>query len=76
MGRLCTLDESVSLETMIERIKSHLKLSHVRLALGIGKTLGKYVFYICPAYLLIILGKNGNFWLYQYDRNVLAALRR
>lgn len=39
MGRLCTLDESVSLATMIERIKSHLKLSHVRLALGIGKTL-------------------------------------
>lgn len=38
MGRLCTLDESVSLETMIERIKKHLKLSHVRLALGVGKT--------------------------------------
>ncbi|EFB29503.1 hypothetical protein PANDA_003920, partial [Ailuropoda melanoleuca] len=39
MGRLCTLDESVSLATMIERIKSHLKLSHVRLALGVGRTL-------------------------------------
>uniref|UniRef100_A0A8D1KIZ9 NIF3-like protein 1 n=1 Tax=Sus scrofa TaxID=9823 RepID=A0A8D1KIZ9_PIG len=41
MGRLCTLDESVSLETMIERIKKHLKLSHVRLALGVGKTRGE-----------------------------------
>nr|XP_035954419.1 NIF3-like protein 1 isoform X2 [Halichoerus grypus] len=41
MGRLCTLDESVSLATMIERIKRHLKLSHVRLALGVGRTLGE-----------------------------------
>ncbi|XP_051009807.1 NIF3-like protein 1 isoform X1 [Acomys russatus] len=39
MGRLCTLKESVSLATMIERIKSHLKLAHIRLALGVGKTL-------------------------------------
>uniref|UniRef100_A0A8C5KBK9 NIF3-like protein 1 n=1 Tax=Jaculus jaculus TaxID=51337 RepID=A0A8C5KBK9_JACJA len=39
MGRLCTLDESVSVEAMIERIKSHLKLTHLRLALGVGKTL-------------------------------------
>uniref|UniRef100_A0A8C6W4F3 NIF3-like protein 1 n=1 Tax=Nannospalax galili TaxID=1026970 RepID=A0A8C6W4F3_NANGA len=35
MGRLCTLDQSVSLATMIE----HIKLSHLLLALGIGKTL-------------------------------------
>lgn len=39
MGRLCTLDESVSLATMIERIKRHLKLPHLRLALGAGRTL-------------------------------------
>ncbi|EGW05108.1 NIF3-like protein 1 [Cricetulus griseus] len=39
MGRLCTLDESVSLATMIERIKGNLKLSHLCLALGVGKTL-------------------------------------
>lgn len=39
MGRLCTLDESVSLAIMIERIKAHLKLSHLRLALGVGRTL-------------------------------------
>nr|KAF6496721.1 NGG1 interacting factor 3 like 1 [Rousettus aegyptiacus] len=38
MGRLCTLDESVSLTTMIDRIKAHLKLSHVRLALGSPKS--------------------------------------
>lgn len=43
MGRLCTLDESVSLATMIERIKQHLKLAHVRLALGAGKTLDSQV---------------------------------
>ncbi|GAB1284994.1 NIF3-like protein 1 [Apodemus speciosus] len=39
MGRLCTLDESAPLATMIERIKKHLKLSHLRLALGVGRTL-------------------------------------
>ncbi|XP_042805595.1 NIF3-like protein 1 isoform X2 [Panthera leo] len=39
MGRLCTLDEPASLATMIERIKRHLKLAHVRLALGVGRTL-------------------------------------
>ncbi|NXY88040.1 NIF3L protein, partial [Alcedo cyanopectus] len=39
MGRVCTLSEPVSLSVMIERIKSHLQLPHVRLALGAGKTL-------------------------------------
>ncbi|XP_014684693.1 NIF3-like protein 1 isoform X1 [Equus asinus] len=43
MGRLCTLEESVSLATMVERIKRHLKLSHVRLALGVGRTLESQV---------------------------------
>ncbi|XP_045415735.1 NIF3-like protein 1 isoform X2 [Lemur catta] len=43
MGRLCTLDESVSLATMIERIKRHLELSHIRLALGVGRTLESQV---------------------------------
>ncbi|XP_012511015.1 PREDICTED: NIF3-like protein 1 [Propithecus coquereli] len=43
MGRLCTLDESVSLATMIEQIKRHLKLSHIRLALGVGRTLESQV---------------------------------
>ncbi|XP_036175524.1 NIF3-like protein 1 isoform X2 [Myotis myotis] len=43
MGRLCTLDDSVSLATLIERIKRHLKLSHVRLALGAGRTLESQV---------------------------------
>uniref|UniRef100_A0A8C2M3S8 NIF3-like protein 1 n=1 Tax=Cricetulus griseus TaxID=10029 RepID=A0A8C2M3S8_CRIGR len=38
-GWLCTVDESVSLATMIERIKGHLKLSRLCLALGVGKTL-------------------------------------
>ncbi|NWS71029.1 NIF3L protein, partial [Crotophaga sulcirostris] len=39
MGRLCTLSEPVPLSDIIERIKSHLKLRHVRLAVGMGKTL-------------------------------------
>ncbi|XP_068542787.1 NIF3-like protein 1 isoform X2 [Anas acuta] len=39
MGRLCTLSKPASLSDIIERIKSHLKLPHVRLALGTGKTL-------------------------------------
>ncbi|XP_053925890.1 NIF3-like protein 1 isoform X2 [Cuculus canorus] len=39
MGRLCTLSEPVSLSDVIERIKSHLKLRHIRLAMGMGKTL-------------------------------------
>ncbi|XP_012582216.1 PREDICTED: NIF3-like protein 1 isoform X2 [Condylura cristata] len=43
MGRLCTLDESVSLASMIERVKRHLKLSHIRLALGAGRTLESQV---------------------------------
>lgn len=54
MGRLCTLDEPASLATMIERIKRHLKLAHVRLALGVGRTLGKYDPFICAVYLLIM----------------------
>lgn len=43
MGRLCTLDEPVSLATVIERTKRHLKLSHLRAALGAGRTLDSQV---------------------------------
>ncbi|XP_062972259.1 NIF3-like protein 1 isoform X1 [Elgaria multicarinata webbii] len=43
MGRLCTLKEPVSLSVLIEQVKSHLKLSHVRLALGAGKSLESQV---------------------------------
>ncbi|XP_072340208.1 NIF3-like protein 1 isoform X1 [Scyliorhinus torazame] len=39
MGRLCILREKVSVATLIERVKDHLKLAHVRLALGTRKTL-------------------------------------
>ncbi|XP_078063509.1 NIF3-like protein 1 isoform X2 [Mustelus asterias] len=39
MGRLCTLGQAVSTATLIERVKGHLKLAHVRLALGAGRTL-------------------------------------
>ena len=34
IGRLCTLEEAVSVETMIKQIKSHLKLDNVRFALA------------------------------------------
>ncbi|XP_057883847.1 NIF3-like protein 1 [Melospiza georgiana] len=39
MGRLCTLSEPLSLSDTVERIKGHLGLPHVRLALGVGRTL-------------------------------------
>ncbi|XP_013912838.1 PREDICTED: NIF3-like protein 1 [Thamnophis sirtalis] len=39
MGRLCTLYEPAPVSLLIERLKSHLKLSHIRLALGVGKSL-------------------------------------
>lgn len=39
-GRLSVLDQPVTLATAIQKMKSHLGLSHLRLALGQGKTLG------------------------------------
>ncbi|XP_040211834.1 NIF3-like protein 1 [Rana temporaria] len=39
MGRLCTLSEPVSISAAVERVKRHLGLAHLRLALGSGKTL-------------------------------------
>nr|DBA18956.1 TPA: hypothetical protein GDO54_014846 [Pyxicephalus adspersus] len=39
MGRLCTLSEPVSISTAVERVKRHLGLAHIRLALGRGKTM-------------------------------------
>ncbi|XP_053135259.1 NIF3-like protein 1 isoform X2 [Hemicordylus capensis] len=43
MGRLCTLKEPVSICVLIERMKSYLKLPHIRLALGVGKSLESQV---------------------------------
>ncbi|XP_054826208.1 NIF3-like protein 1 [Eublepharis macularius] len=43
MGRLCTLKESVAASVLVERVKSHLRLPHVRLALGAGKSLESQV---------------------------------
>lgn len=43
MGRLCVLEEPVALATVVERVKSHLKLAHVRLALGAGRSLDSQV---------------------------------
>ncbi|XP_030065077.1 NIF3-like protein 1 [Microcaecilia unicolor] len=39
MGRLCSLSESISVATAVEKVKRHLGLSHLRLALGTEKTL-------------------------------------
>ncbi|XP_069840784.1 NIF3-like protein 1 [Dendropsophus ebraccatus] len=39
MGRLCTLSEPISTAAAVERIKSHVGLKHLRLALGRGKSL-------------------------------------
>ncbi|XP_056351669.1 NIF3-like protein 1 [Oenanthe melanoleuca] len=39
MGRLCTLSEPLSLSDIIQRVKAHLQLPHVRVALGAGRTL-------------------------------------
>nr|XP_020667396.1 NIF3-like protein 1 [Pogona vitticeps]XP_020667397.1 NIF3-like protein 1 [Pogona vitticeps]XP_020667398.1 NIF3-like protein 1 [Pogona vitticeps] len=43
MGRLCTLKEPVSTSVLVEQVKSHLRLPHVRLALGAGKSLESQV---------------------------------
>jgi putative NIF3 family GTP cyclohydrolase 1 type 2 len=40
-GRLHTLLEPVPLETIVERVKAHLKLSHVRLAKALGTSTNK-----------------------------------
>ncbi|XP_078679845.1 NIF3-like protein 1 isoform X2 [Branchiostoma floridae x Branchiostoma belcheri] len=39
MGRLVTLDDPVTLSDLLSRVKTHLGLNHVRLAVGEGKTL-------------------------------------
>ncbi|XP_056390944.1 NIF3-like protein 1 [Hyla sarda] len=39
MGRLCTLSEPITIAAAVERIKSHVGVKHLRLALGRGKTL-------------------------------------
>lgn len=38
-GRLSVLDQPVTVATAVQKMKSHLGLGHVRLALGLGKTL-------------------------------------
>ncbi|KAG8534951.1 hypothetical protein GDO81_029844 [Engystomops pustulosus] len=39
MGRLCTLSEPVSIAEAVERVKRHVGVQHLRLALGRGKTM-------------------------------------
>ncbi|XP_067833018.1 NIF3-like protein 1 [Heptranchias perlo] len=43
MGRFCTLREASSIRTLVERVKDHLGLPHLRLALGAGSTLDSMV---------------------------------
>uniref|UniRef100_A0A3Q4AD00 NIF3-like protein 1 n=1 Tax=Mola mola TaxID=94237 RepID=A0A3Q4AD00_MOLML len=42
-GRLSVLDQPVTVATAIQKMKSHLGLTHLRLALGLGKTLDSSV---------------------------------
>lgn len=42
-GRLSVLDQPVTVATAVEKMKSHLGLSHLRLALGWGHTLDSHV---------------------------------
>lgn len=44
-GRLSVLDQPVTVATAIQKMKSHLGLSHLRLALGLGKKLGNEPLY-------------------------------
>ena len=39
-GRRCALERAVSVMTAVNMMKTHLGLSHVRLALALGATLG------------------------------------
>ena len=41
LGRIATLGEQTPTSAVVDRIKTHLKLSHVQVAIGEGKTLGK-----------------------------------
>ncbi|XP_011601165.2 NIF3-like protein 1 isoform X2 [Takifugu rubripes] len=43
-GRLSVLNQPVTVATAIEKMKSHLGLTHLRLALGVGKTLDSSIF--------------------------------
>lgn len=38
-GRLCTFQHVITLKVIVEKLKHHLKLKHLRLGLGLGKSL-------------------------------------
>lgn len=46
-GRLSVLDDPVTVGRAIQKMKSHLGLAHLRLALGVGKTLGNAFLPLC-----------------------------
>lgn len=46
-GRLSVLDDPVTVVRAIQKMKSHLGLTHLRLALGAGKTLGNAFLPLC-----------------------------
>lgn len=48
-GRLSVLNQPVTVATAIQKMKSHLGLTHLRLALGVGKTLGNAFLPLCVA---------------------------
>ncbi|XP_020779948.1 NIF3-like protein 1 [Boleophthalmus pectinirostris] len=42
-GRMSVLDRPITIATAVEKMKTHLSLSHLRLALGVGRTLDSLV---------------------------------
>ncbi|KAJ0015927.1 hypothetical protein NQD34_014217 [Periophthalmus magnuspinnatus] len=43
-GRMSILDQPVTVATAVEKMKTHLSLNHLRLALGVGQTLDSLVY--------------------------------
>lgn len=44
MGRLLTLVRPLSVQQIIDGVKKHIRIPHLRLGLGKSKTLGNYLF--------------------------------
>jgi hypothetical protein len=42
-GRIGYLNESISIRSILEKLKQHFKMKTIRLALANGKTLGKLI---------------------------------
>lgn len=68
-GRLSVLDDPVTVVTAIQKMKSHLGLAHLRLALGVGKTLGNI---FLPLYFDLNV-QSQNYSLYETHTFVITG---